>query len=284
MELYLQLQENDGVERPAPFYITLTTKLRLAQRLEYLYTAAADGKGLTHVAQSMYLDEVENLNDPIGDLSNPDLEDAIANDIVETATDSLESGQKTNREGGGSVHRSEDNVTAHKARDEDQKSPDTPGRDKKHNDTASEYLLAENGFSENGNEELHGSQTVVRQMQEGHQLDNKGQAEALPHEASHNEGYFEDDEFHESVSDLDYYPRDEQRSNQNTEQPSIKENGVDNSDAEDYLQPYSADYSNTDRAEYPDVDDYEEGRSLQASAALAFTLQDNKSKVIVSGK
>ena len=49
LDLYVQLQVNDGVENPAPLYISFGTKTRFANRMTLLVNAAIEGKGLSQV-------------------------------------------------------------------------------------------------------------------------------------------------------------------------------------------------------------------------------------------
>ena len=50
VDIYLQLQQNDGTEHPAALQITLSTKLSFSNRLEYLYSAIAGGVGFSDIA------------------------------------------------------------------------------------------------------------------------------------------------------------------------------------------------------------------------------------------
>jgi len=47
--LYVQLQVNDGVEHPAPLYISFGIKIRFTNRMTLLANAASEGKGLSQV-------------------------------------------------------------------------------------------------------------------------------------------------------------------------------------------------------------------------------------------
>ncbi|MCJ1294671.1 hypothetical protein MMC34_006229 [Xylographa carneopallida] len=49
MNLYLQLQHNDGVHYPDPLHVILTTKLSLPYRLQYLHNAVEEGLGFLDI-------------------------------------------------------------------------------------------------------------------------------------------------------------------------------------------------------------------------------------------
>ncbi|KAF2085555.1 hypothetical protein K490DRAFT_67709 [Saccharata proteae CBS 121410] len=49
LDVYVQLYHLDGVQNPAPLYVTLTTKTRFSSRLQALLGAAADCQGLSHL-------------------------------------------------------------------------------------------------------------------------------------------------------------------------------------------------------------------------------------------
>lgn len=77
LELYLQLKQNDGVDDPDPLFMTLTTKMKLANRLEYLYTAVAEGKGFADVVQLQASDTTEDGEDYDGASKASNYEDGI---------------------------------------------------------------------------------------------------------------------------------------------------------------------------------------------------------------
>lgn len=56
IDLYVQLQNHDGVDGPAPLYLALSTKVKFSHRFDFLLTAVAEGKGLS---QLMLLESAE---------------------------------------------------------------------------------------------------------------------------------------------------------------------------------------------------------------------------------
>ncbi|KAL9118758.1 MAG: hypothetical protein Q9187_004696 [Circinaria calcarea] len=80
LELYLQLQLNDGVDDPDPLFLTLTTRVKLANRLEYLYAAVAGGKGFADVAHFQASSTSEDGEDGNEISEVPDYEDDIGID------------------------------------------------------------------------------------------------------------------------------------------------------------------------------------------------------------
>ena len=60
IELYLHLQHNDEVDDPSPLCMTLIAKCKLANRLDYLYAAIAEGKGLSEISNSTQYSELFN--------------------------------------------------------------------------------------------------------------------------------------------------------------------------------------------------------------------------------
>ena len=54
IDLYLHLQQNDEIDNPSPLCIMLTTKIKLANRLDYLYAAISEGKGLSEISNSSH--------------------------------------------------------------------------------------------------------------------------------------------------------------------------------------------------------------------------------------
>ena len=59
MNLYLQLQHNDGIYHPDPLHVILTTKLSLPYRLQYLHNAAEEGLGFLDVVLPSSVEVVE---------------------------------------------------------------------------------------------------------------------------------------------------------------------------------------------------------------------------------
>ena len=49
IDLYVQLQKHDGVDVPAPLFLSLSTKIKFSHRFEYLLSALAEGKGLSQL-------------------------------------------------------------------------------------------------------------------------------------------------------------------------------------------------------------------------------------------
>lgn len=62
--MYLQLHQNDGNYHPQPLQMTLTTKLRLTYRLQYLHNAIAGGLGIIDVAVPEQIEDTERPEDP----------------------------------------------------------------------------------------------------------------------------------------------------------------------------------------------------------------------------
>lgn len=63
LDLYLHLEHNDGIAQPAPLNLELTLKEKLAARLEYLRTAATEGKGRTQLHNPQGVTEIYDEND-----------------------------------------------------------------------------------------------------------------------------------------------------------------------------------------------------------------------------
>ena len=63
LDLYLHLEHNDGIAQPGPLNMELTLKEKLAARLEYLRTAAAEGKGRTQLYNPQGVIEMYGEND-----------------------------------------------------------------------------------------------------------------------------------------------------------------------------------------------------------------------------
>ena len=63
MNLYLQLQLNDGVHHPDPLYMILTTRLNLPHRLQYLHSAVEEGLGFLDI---VIPGSVEVVEAPVG--------------------------------------------------------------------------------------------------------------------------------------------------------------------------------------------------------------------------
>lgn len=61
IDIYVHLQNNDGVEDPPALYVTLTANLRFSHRFSYLMSVVADGKGLSQVK---LLEEAEDSRSP----------------------------------------------------------------------------------------------------------------------------------------------------------------------------------------------------------------------------
>ena len=49
LDLYLRLQQNDGLENPSPLYMDLTTRKRVSSRLDVLRNASVEGTGLSQM-------------------------------------------------------------------------------------------------------------------------------------------------------------------------------------------------------------------------------------------
>lgn len=49
IDLYVQLQNHDGVDSPAPLYLVLSTKVKFSRRFDFLLSAVAEGKGLSQL-------------------------------------------------------------------------------------------------------------------------------------------------------------------------------------------------------------------------------------------
>ena len=75
MDLYLDLQRLDGVDDPDPLYLTLTTKTRFINRLQYLVSAVVKGKGLSQLSQLSH-PNIRHVEESLSDLY--DLEDTEA--------------------------------------------------------------------------------------------------------------------------------------------------------------------------------------------------------------
>lgn len=60
IELYVHLQQNDGLEDPPPLYMDLTSRNRFSRRLDLLQNAAIEGKGFSQLKSSQ---ETENDGD-----------------------------------------------------------------------------------------------------------------------------------------------------------------------------------------------------------------------------
>ena len=65
LDIYLQLQQNDGVENPDPLYIVLQTKIRFSSRLEYLLTAVAESRGFSEISVMDRIDEQVQQHDSL---------------------------------------------------------------------------------------------------------------------------------------------------------------------------------------------------------------------------
>ena len=59
IDIYIHLHMCEGIEDPPPLYINLTTKTRFTQRLAFLSTLIAQGKGLSHVKSSELVEDLE---------------------------------------------------------------------------------------------------------------------------------------------------------------------------------------------------------------------------------
>ncbi|MCJ1284816.1 hypothetical protein MMC26_004153 [Xylographa opegraphella] len=60
MNLYLQLQHNDGMHYPDPLHVILTTKLSLPYRLQYLYNAVEEGLGFLDIVLPSSVEVIES--------------------------------------------------------------------------------------------------------------------------------------------------------------------------------------------------------------------------------
>lgn len=63
MDLHLRLSKQDGVERPDPLYIVLSTQARFTKRYSELLTAAGEGKGLSQICTYSPDHEVPTVHD-----------------------------------------------------------------------------------------------------------------------------------------------------------------------------------------------------------------------------
>ena len=59
MNLYLQLQQNDGIHYPDPLHVVLSTKLSLPYRLQYLHNAVEEGLGFLDIALPSSVEAIE---------------------------------------------------------------------------------------------------------------------------------------------------------------------------------------------------------------------------------
>ncbi|MCJ1379766.1 hypothetical protein MMC17_002869 [Xylographa soralifera] len=59
MNLYLQLQHNDGIHYPDPLHVILTTKLSLPYRLQYLHNAVEEGLGFLDIVLPSSVEVIE---------------------------------------------------------------------------------------------------------------------------------------------------------------------------------------------------------------------------------
>lgn len=50
IDLYVQLQQNDGIDNPEPLYLTLRTTTKFSYRFDYIIQTAAEGKGLSQLS------------------------------------------------------------------------------------------------------------------------------------------------------------------------------------------------------------------------------------------
>jgi len=57
IDVYVTLSQQDGIEHPEPFFISLTKKSRFSSRLTALYLAASESKGLSEVHAEPYPEE-----------------------------------------------------------------------------------------------------------------------------------------------------------------------------------------------------------------------------------
>lgn len=76
LDIFVQLNHNDGLESPGPLYIELCSNYKASHRLEYLMTAVADGKGLSNIE---FLNESESLSG--GDDYAQDTETAAEDEV-----------------------------------------------------------------------------------------------------------------------------------------------------------------------------------------------------------
>ena len=275
LELYLQLQQNDGVDDPNPLYMTLITKVKISQRLEQLHIAVAEGKGFTQVAQFIDFDETDTVDDATGDPSRPNSEDAITDNVAETVTGNLESEQDTDHNTGSNIYQTRDDLAANNREDDDQNPIKTLGED--------EVVDRENEFADHNSPEsnnLHETRSVEQQLQGSRQPDGKGQDEPRQHEASHDEDYFEEDDEHQhSSSEFGSYPKDEQSVDQIAEQSLKVKNRLGKTNEEASLDVQPAGYTKTDRIENQIRINYEEDQRQQGSSTASSTLRGDESEV-----
>lgn len=57
IDVYVTLSQQDGIDNPEPFFITLTKRFRWSSRLSALYLAADDSKGLSAVQAEQYSED-----------------------------------------------------------------------------------------------------------------------------------------------------------------------------------------------------------------------------------
>ena len=71
VDLYLRLQQNDGLENPPPLYMDLTIKSRFSHRLNVLRSALTEGTGLSQLKLSYETDtDHQHRTEEEGDISN----------------------------------------------------------------------------------------------------------------------------------------------------------------------------------------------------------------------
>ncbi|MCJ1467694.1 hypothetical protein MMC07_006319 [Pseudocyphellaria aurata] len=63
VDLYVQLQKNDGFDNPAPLYLVLSTKAKFSRRFDYLLSAVTEGKGLSQLVVMDSAEEEDLLPD-----------------------------------------------------------------------------------------------------------------------------------------------------------------------------------------------------------------------------
>lgn len=93
IDVYVTLSQQDGIEHPEPFFISLTKKPRFSSRLSALYVAASETKGLSAMQPEEYSEQAPEANEEDHhDFSNETM--TRAPKITDVQWEALE-GQKT---------------------------------------------------------------------------------------------------------------------------------------------------------------------------------------------
>jgi hypothetical protein len=99
VDVYVTLSQQDGVNHPEPFFISLTKKFRWSSRLSALYLAAAESKGLSAVQAEPYPEDYAEAEDEYKDEHSEQDESAPAQSSTESesevVTEEMNGGQET---------------------------------------------------------------------------------------------------------------------------------------------------------------------------------------------